>query len=62
MQEQTYTWEFYIELLDANWQKFEHVGFKSDDGKFEKFMSNLPENIELPQRAKIIVKMLPLQE
>ena len=50
-----FDWEFYFELIDVDGKKLEHVWFRSDDGSFEDMMNNLPEMMNLPQRAKIKV-------
>ncbi len=53
-----FEWEFYFELIDVDGQKLEHVWFRSKDWSFEDMMNNLPEVMELPQKAKIKVEIL----
>jgi len=54
----SFVWEFYFELIDVDWNKLEHVWFRSLDWSFENMMNNLPEMMKLPQKARIKVEML----
>ncbi|MHC1588304.1 MAG: hypothetical protein ACXQS1_00635 [Methermicoccaceae archaeon] len=49
--------EFYIELLEINGRPYEHIGFRSEDGSFERMMSSLPETHDLPLKAEITVRL-----
>ena len=49
--------EFYSEILELNGKKFEHIGFRSKDGGFEKLLKTLPDQVELPIKAKLKIKI-----
>jgi len=49
--------EFYKELLEINGRPHEHIGFRSEDGSFERTLGGLPDTHELPLKAEITIRM-----
>ncbi len=49
--------EFYKEILYINGEKYEHVGFRSDDGSFEDFMNKLGDTMRESDklRARFVI-------
>lgn len=54
----TFTGELFGEILVINGKEYEHVGFKSYDGWFEKLLEETAEKKQLPQKAEITIKII----
>lgn len=51
----TFKGELFGEILVINGKEYEHVGFRSYDGWFEKLLNEVAEKKQLPQKAEITI-------
>lgn len=54
----TFKGELFGEILVINGKEYEHVGFRSYDGWFEKLLNEVAEKKQLPQKAEIRIKII----
>lgn len=53
----TFEWELFLEIVTVAGKEFEHVGFKSDDGSFEKLLNEVADIGDLPKKATIVMNI-----